>query len=946
MKGRLAVSMAVCVLLSVLSTGAFAQSTVGTLTGIVTDTGKARLPGVTVKALNEDTGVSQSMLTNDSGAYSFILAPGSNYTISAEFPNFKKVTINKITLRMADEARVDITLEVGDVRTDIIVDASKTNPLLKEPTVGVVLDETSIANLPLVGNDPLALITTLPGYRANPLGHEYDTVGGLPMYMMNTVRDGLSVTDGFSPGGVGSNTILNPDMISEIRLILSPVDAEAGRGNGQVQITTKSGTNKFQWNINYNLRQNALNALGPSTNRFPQPFGATFQYIVSVGGPIWKNHTFYFVNWDHQMRWQRAGGGPGFGGFSGSGGYLASPVLTDEARNGIFRYFDGWISGNPVEAVPQNPPGGGGRWPTEMFVAADGTPIPVAPAIWSDPSEGLVPYTGSLKCFSVFGSIKFDGTPFNPATDCGPYIPRVNDGMGNWIPDYANPVMGVGVIPDSMNHAVIADPTAPGGVRVTWEGASTLFDRPPDRTGYVQKLLSFMPHANGWDSSSVNGGQLNGGIAAGGNDVLNRAQFTWVRNQTGNDSRNTFRGGTFGFGTSLDQSLVNHKIINLKVDHNIGNHTRISVSTSFQDDQNSRLFFQSRWPDGADGYAGRTPRVLTVNGISSLSPNLVNEARFGINYNRSTQLAPWDNPDQSRADFARQFLQDGWIDPNNGEISPIYYLPGSDGATFNFQDNVLPYGLTGANSGLQRNNNTLNGGFQGTPVGSGCTPTGLQVNNGTGLSSINCETGSALYNFADTISWNHGSHAIRAGGELRLTRAKELSGQVIPQATGGASAGTPSLLASAGSIPELPGYDSTMHGGLLNASASNAAELLYLLSGSVSSVNQTFWVNSIDNYRDGTWDTWSLGDGAKERRTFQNEYALFLKDDWKVTRRLTLNLGIRYENYGNLYLDGFNTGILDGGYGLFGPARSGHDPNEDPFSYWLQPGNHYYTGYG
>ncbi|HEX4999016.1 MAG TPA: carboxypeptidase-like regulatory domain-containing protein, partial [Terriglobia bacterium] len=300
--------------------GAFAQSTVGTLTGIVTDPGKARLPGVTVKVLNEDTGVSQSMLTNDSGAYSFILAPGANYTISAEFPNFKKVTINKITLRMADEARVDITLEVGDVRTDVIVDASKTNPLLKEPTVGVVLDETSIANLPLVGNDPLALITTLPGYRANPLGHEYDTVGGLPMYMMNTVRDGLSVTDGFSPGGVGSNTILNPDMISEIRLILSPVDAEAGRGNGQVQITTKSGTNKFQWNINYNLRQNALNALGPSTNRFPQPFGATFQYIVSVGGPIWKNHTFYFVNWDHQMRWQRAGGGPGFGGFSGSGG--------------------------------------------------------------------------------------------------------------------------------------------------------------------------------------------------------------------------------------------------------------------------------------------------------------------------------------------------------------------------------------------------------------------------------------------------------------------------------------------------------------------------------------------------------------------------------------------------------------------------------------------------
>jgi hypothetical protein len=67
-------------------------------------------------------------------------------------------------------------------------------------------------------------------YRA--LGHEFDTISGLPMYMINTVRDGLSVTDGFSPGGVGSNTILNPDMIAEIRLILSPVDAEAGRAVG------------------------------------------------------------------------------------------------------------------------------------------------------------------------------------------------------------------------------------------------------------------------------------------------------------------------------------------------------------------------------------------------------------------------------------------------------------------------------------------------------------------------------------------------------------------------------------------------------------------------------------------------------------------------------------------------------------------------------------------
>ncbi|HEX4996740.1 MAG TPA: TonB-dependent receptor [Terriglobia bacterium] len=950
----LAITAVALISLSV-STGAFAQSTVGRLNGVVTDNTKAALPGVSVKVLNADTGIGQSTLTNDGGRYSFILAPGSNYTVTAEFPNFKKVTINKITLRMADEARVDIVLEVGDVVNTVVVDASQTDPLLKQPTIGVTLDETEIANLPLVGNDPLALITTLPGYRASPLGHQYDTVGGLPMYMMNTTRDGLSVTDGFSPNGVGSTTILNPDMISEIRLILSPVDAESGRGNGQVQITTKSGTNRFQWNINYNLRQNALNALGPSTTRFKQPFGATFQYIVSVGGPIWKNHTFYFVNWDHQMRWQRSGATPIFAGagFSGYGGYLSVPALTDPARNGIFRYFDGWSSlpsdyGRPTA----NNTNGTGQWPVDIFTLPNGQDIPVAPQYFSD--DITLPYTGTLRCYSVFGNIKFDGTPFDPATDCGQYIPRVDDGLGNgvasWLPDYNNPVYGVGVAPDPSNHVTIVDPSAPGGVRVSWDQAGRLIDRPPDRTGYIQRLLAKMPRVNNYTSSFNLGGQVQGFFVSGttGSDGLNRAASSWVRSTSGQDNQNTFRGGTFGIGTSLDQSLVNHKIINLKIDHNIGNHSRVSVSTSFQNDQNSRLYFQSRWPEGADGYAGRTPRILTVNGISTITPNLVNEARFGVNYNRSTQLAPWENPDQARADYARSWLQDGWLDPNNGEVSPVYFLPGSQTAYYNFQDNVLPYGISGANNGLQANVGTTNNGVQGNPVSSGCTSAGNGASflNGSLYSSVNCEAGSALYNFADTISWNHGAHAIRSGIELRLTRARELSGQIIPQARGGVSSTTTSDLAQGGVVPELPGFSTVDHLGRQNVVQNASADLLYFLSGSVASVNQTFWVNSIQNYTDGTWDTWSTGEGVRARRTFQNEYAFFVKDDWKITKRLTLNLGVRYENYGNLYLNGFNTGILDGGYGLFGPARSGHDPNQNPFDYWLAPGNHYYTGYG
>ena len=195
--------------------------------------------------------------------------------------------------------------------------------------------------LPLVGNDVLDLISILPGFRAGGggPGANSDTFAGTASNTINTVRDGLSVTDGRFPNGVFATTVLSPDMVGEIRLILTPVDAEMGRGNGQVQITTRSGTNRFNGAAVWSIRNSALNSNTWDNNNDVDPKTGLWsptvpnwqnqnQITLSYGGPIIKNKTFFFALFDKNFVKTRE--------------TVDGLVLTDTARQGIFRYFEGW----------------------------------------------------------------------------------------------------------------------------------------------------------------------------------------------------------------------------------------------------------------------------------------------------------------------------------------------------------------------------------------------------------------------------------------------------------------------------------------------------------------------------------------------------------------------------------------------------------------------------
>jgi hypothetical protein len=246
------------------------------LGGIVSDQSGALLPGVTVAATNTATGVLTTTISNDSGAYSFpSLQPGRSYTVSASLTGFNTSTFTGIDLGPI-AVRRDFKLQLSTTVTTVEVSAETVNAIAaSSASVGDVLSESRVSSLPLVGNNVLNLLNVLPGVRASTssgpglFGPQLSTVNGLDLNSVNVTRDGISTNDTrFSAAGdvtagvsiphggstgVMSPTTINPDLVGEMRLILSPVDAELGRGNSQIQIQTRSGTNRFTgavvWNV-------------------------------------------------------------------------------------------------------------------------------------------------------------------------------------------------------------------------------------------------------------------------------------------------------------------------------------------------------------------------------------------------------------------------------------------------------------------------------------------------------------------------------------------------------------------------------------------------------------------------------------------------------------------------------------------------------------------------
>jgi len=321
------------ILLAAFAPSALAQGV--RLEGIVKDASQAVIPGVTVTATNQGTSISTTSLTNETGLYVFVnLVPGT-YTITCELQGFKRYINKDLVLQVGASVSINIVLETGELNTEVVVSAAA--PLIDVTTnkVGNVVQERQVVDLPLNGRNPMMLFYLQAG--TNP----YDAVGtsqqavgsvdGLRTNASNVKIEGVWASDAsYDMSPASPNATVPLEAVGEYRVTTSSASADSGRGAGaQVTVVYKSGTNNFHGSVFEYNRNTAYNAgeFFANKNNKAKPKFIRNQYGASLGGPIFKNKTFFFATWEGQREIQ--------------GVVLNRYSYTQTMRDGIFRYYIG-----------------------------------------------------------------------------------------------------------------------------------------------------------------------------------------------------------------------------------------------------------------------------------------------------------------------------------------------------------------------------------------------------------------------------------------------------------------------------------------------------------------------------------------------------------------------------------------------------------------------------
>ncbi len=315
---KLSLWVFICLAALLLACGmpAEGQTFRGTILGSVTDSSGLPVAGATVTVKNTNTGLVRTVTTTEDGSYSAPELPIGNYNVTVEKSGFRSVVVSGIRVEVSTEHRADVSLQPGQISQRVEV-TGDTLPQVETTsnTLGGIIESSVVTNLPVNGRDYQKLIYLVPGVTGSP-DQITDSPGSFGVFSVNGARgrannfllDGTDMNDGYrndpsiNEAGVFGTpaTILPVEAIAELR-VLSNFESEYGRSAGAViNIVTKSGTNTLHGSAFEFFRNNALDARNyfNDTSQQPQNPFHNNQFGGSLGGPILKDKTFFFGDYE------------------------------------------------------------------------------------------------------------------------------------------------------------------------------------------------------------------------------------------------------------------------------------------------------------------------------------------------------------------------------------------------------------------------------------------------------------------------------------------------------------------------------------------------------------------------------------------------------------------------------------------------------------------------
>jgi hypothetical protein len=300
---------------------AHAQEAGGTILGVVTDQSGAAVASANVTIKNVATGVERSVPTNGDGLYAAPnLVPGS-YELGVDATGFASTVVSGIVLTVGERREINVTLKIGQASDKVTVTSEQISDVqLASSAVGNVVDSHTVVDLPLNGRDWTSLTLLEPGValvrtqKALGIGNDRPnrglgvdiTIGGNRPQGNNYRLDGVSVND-YSSGAPGSITggVMGVDAVQEFSVVTSNAPADYGKTSGGViNAASRSGTNALHGSAYEFLRNNALDARNffdklknSAGNLIVPPFRRN-QFGASAGGPVFKNQTFFFADYE------------------------------------------------------------------------------------------------------------------------------------------------------------------------------------------------------------------------------------------------------------------------------------------------------------------------------------------------------------------------------------------------------------------------------------------------------------------------------------------------------------------------------------------------------------------------------------------------------------------------------------------------------------------------